>query len=1074
MIKSSKWLKLFVVFFVLSSFVSVACKPKPTPTAPQDAQAWTEKMFTKSSQYVPFWFNYKETPASINIKFTTWNQTSTSQQLDENRVKWVRTFTDPNTGLQVRCEATQYLDYPAVEWVTYLTNTGSSVSWHISNVLPANFVFESNDATECNIYYSYGIMDIVAPWEQHKSPAKTAAEEFMLVKDHVGETGKSVTLSSINGRSSCGHLPFFNIENIDSKGSIMAIGWSGDWTTNLSYLSSGVLVKSAIPDADFQLLPGETVRTPSFLRMFYDDTDGMRGHNKFRKLMLKHFTPQVNGHLPEPVVAASAHGKYGFADTTEGNLVGMINSISSANVPINTFWVDAGWYEMQRDFGTNDDFICLKGDWAADASRFPNGLKPVSDAAHAKGYKFLLWFEPERVSKYANVLTEHPEWIMPAVGVDDYVNKVLNLGNPLALDWVISTFAGLIDGYGVDIYRQDMNAYAIAMSWDQEDTASSTPKDFYNFMEDTTFGSQDMGAWTTESADVINLAMDFNGDGKDELTRISKESGKAVARVYRATSTGFETTAYTTVEVGDWAPNGVDAVFTPMDINGDSKADLFYKYMDGSGQTQAQVLISNGTSFAARNTRIDIGGWAIEGSMVKDFPCDINGDGKDDLVRVFSYDGGKMGIDTLFVNTSSNFTRDGAPAMYSVGNYSENGAYVTVMVMDVGTYGNSPNGSPDNRDDLVRIYKNASGKAISDILFSNGSVFNRYSGRGVQDLGDWAVAGVETKSLGMKVNTGGSYDLVRLWKDPKGLAESDILYADGYAFGRISQNQMTDIGSWNSEYVPFDINGDGMDEILTLTQSPSDRAVAGILSYGHILVPAYSRYGIAELKHIAGLYGYWDNLRATRPGLLIDNCASGGGRLDYEALRRSVALWRSDQGEWNAEANQNETLGLSYWLPLTGRGAVSIDPYSMRSGFGWCTAYAVDWENGSVASAAATAISSLKDLQILASGDFYPLAVPDDVTAINTILAWQYDMPELKKGMVQVFRRAGSSQTSLKLKLSGIDSNFWSFAKYKLSIYSDSNPAIVKTYSGYNLANTGFTVNIASAPGSAIVVYEKL
>ena len=1073
MIMSSRWMNLLVILFVLSSIVTVACKPNPgTPTAPQDAQDWTVKMFSKGTQNVPFFFSYKETPSSVNSNFGLWNQTATSQKLDDNRVKWVRTFTDPNTGLQARCEAIQYLDYPAVEWVVYFTNTSASVSWHISNLYPANFVFEANDATSCNIYYSYGIMDIVAPWEQHNSPAKTAAEEFKLVKDKVA-FGKQISLSSIKGRSSCGYLPFFNIEKTDSKGSIMAVGWSGDWAASMTLTGNGIHVRTEIPDTDFQLMPGETVRTSSFLRMFYDDTDTLRGHNKFRKLMLNHFTPQVNSKLPEPVVAASAHGKYAFPDTTADNLVGMINSISSANVPVNTFWVDAGWYEMQRDFGTNDDFICLKGDWAADAARFPNGLKLVADAAHAKGYKFLLWFEPERVSKYANVLAQHPDWIMPAIGVDDYVNKVLNLGNPAALDWTIATFAGLIDGYGVDIYRQDMNAYAISMSWEQEDIANSTPKDFYNFMENAAYASQDMGEWATEGSKVINLAMDFNGDGKDELARISKESGKAVARVYRANATGFETTPITLAEVCDWAPNGVDAVFAPMDINGDKKADLFYKYMDGSGKTQAQVLISNGTDFASRNLKIDIGDWEIEGSIVKDFPCDINGDGNDELVRIFSYTGGKMGVATLLLS-GINFTGDGAPATYSVGDYNSNGSPVTVMVMDVATYSTSPNGDPDNKDDLVRIYRDANGKAISDVLFSDGNTFKRISGRGVQDLGDWAVAGVETKALGMDVNDGRAYDLVRLWKDPKGLAKADILYSDGYAFGRNPINQMTDIGTWGSEYLPFDINGDGKDDILVLAQDTSDRAVTEVLSYGHILVPAYSRKGIAELKHIAGLYEYWDSLRTSRPNLLIDNCASGGGRLDYEALRRSVALWRSDQGEWNAEANQNETLGLGYWLPLTGRGAVTIDPYSMRSGFGWCTSYALDWENSSVASAAATAISGLKDLQILASGDYYPLIVPADVTATNTILAWQYDMPELNKGMVQVFRRAGSSQTSVKLSLKGIDSYFWSFAKYRVSIYSDSNEAVVKTITGYNLVNSGLTVDIASAPGSAIVVYEKL
>jgi len=287
-------------------------------------------------------------------------------------------------------------------------------------------------------------------------------------------------------------------------------------------------------------------------------------------------------------------------------------------------------------------------------------------------------------------------------------------------------------------------------------------------------------------------------------------------------------------------------------------------------------------------------------------------------------------------------------------------------------------------------------------------------------------------------------------------------------------NKMTEIGSWNSEYLPFDINGDGKDDILVLSEDNNGRTVTEVLSYGHIQAPAYARKGIAELKHIAGLYNFWDSLRATRPNLLIDNCASGGGRLDFEAMRRSVALWRSDAGEWLAEANQNETMGLGFWTPLTGRGAVKTDPYSMRSGFGWNTSYAVDWDNSAVAADAAKAIGSLKDLQILASGDFYPLIEAADVKAKNNIVAWQYDSPELKKGMVQVFRRADSKQTSVKLTLNGISGYFWDFAKYKVTVYSDSNAPKTSTVSGYNLLKSGLTVNIASAPGSAIVVYEKI
>ena len=38
----------------------------------------------------------------------------------------------------------------------------------------------------------------------------------------------------------------------------------------------------------------------------------------------------------------------------------------------------------------------------------------------------------------------------------------------------------------------------------------------------------------------------------------------------------------------------------------------------------------------------------------------------------------------------------------------------------------------------------------------------------------------------------------------------------------------------------------------------------------------------------------WDAIRASHPGLIIDDCSSGGRRIDLETLSRSVPLWRSD------------------------------------------------------------------------------------------------------------------------------------------------------------------------------------
>jgi hypothetical protein len=70
------------------------------------------------------------------------------------------------------------------------------------------------------------------------------------------------------------------------------------------------------------------------------------------------------------------------------------------------------------------------------------------------------------------------------------------------------------------------------------------------------------------------------------------------------------------------------------------------------------------------------------------------------------------------------------------------------------------------------------------------------------------------------------------------------------------------------------------------------------------------------------------------PGLWIDNCASGGRRIDLEACMRSVPLWRSDTSCSPNHANwdQVQTLGLSLYVPLFTACSWTTDAYVVRSG----------------------------------------------------------------------------------------------------------------------------------------------
>jgi hypothetical protein len=59
------------------------------------------------------------------------------------------------------------------------------------------------------------------------------------------------------------------------------------------------------------------------------------------------------------------------------------------------------------------------------------------------------------------------------------------------------------------------------------------------------------------------------------------------------------------------------------------------------------------------------------------------------------------------------------------------------------------------------------------------------------------------------------------------------------------------------------------------------------LGFWH-LADAPDRQGMTEIRYVEGLYAMWDELRTDHPGLWIDNCSSGGRRIDLETCMRSV------------------------------------------------------------------------------------------------------------------------------------------------------------------------------------------
>ena len=75
-----------------------------------------------------------------------------------------------------------------------------------------------------------------------------------------------------------------------------------------------------------------------------------------------------------------------------------------------------------------------------------------------------------------------------------------------------------------------------------------------------------------------------------------------------------------------------------------------------------------------------------------------------------------------------------------------------------------------------------------------------------------------------------------------------------------------------------------------------------------------NRQGISEIKYIEGLYSFWDELLQRHPNLIIENCASGGNRMDYALMRRTDIAWLSDETDPSYRVRYHMA-GASYPFP---------------------------------------------------------------------------------------------------------------------------------------------------------------
>ena len=250
--------------------------------------------------------------------------------------------------------------------------------------------------------------------------------------------------------------PMFMLRNNATGEFFMGqLAWTGgysfefDLDTEIGKTSSAAgLTFSAGPDAPAPLrviAPGETVATPEMhLGLVYGDLDAA--------------VQAMHTHLRRSVFLPQTRGRGGLVETGIGPELEItpeqVNHAIDEAVELGAevFFIDASWYAPPGSFWWN-----MVGDWSVNRQRFPRGLDPFRERAHAAGMLWGLWMDAERVGDTSRIAKEHPDWLATNYDGERKMGGQLDLTNPEVASWMESEIARVIEENKLDFFRLDYN-----------------------------------------------------------------------------------------------------------------------------------------------------------------------------------------------------------------------------------------------------------------------------------------------------------------------------------------------------------------------------------------------------------------------------------------------------------------------------------------------------------------------------------------------------------------------------------------------------------------------------------------
>ncbi len=352
-------------------------------------------------------------------------------------------------GLELTCKYEYFPEYGVSKWVNYWNNPTDRNSGVISELC------------DCDITIPMEYDEPISrrnrqlTWEPQTMQLYVTRGTFNNDDDHKIDLvklfpGQNHTFKCVAGRSAMDTAPFFEIHR-QNKGILAAIGWTGQWEARVDRGEHDVRVRFGLKDTVFHMHPGEHFRTVSATILEYEcsRTDA---HNIWRRYFKNEVSPM--GRYKGERGTQCPFSAIFWGGVTSEALIRRWKDIDKAELPLDTCWIDAGWYEPLT-YDTMTEQMANwgnVGDWTVSKYYHPDGYKDVTKYLHDTNKKFMIWFEPERLRRSVKCWTGFIEG--DCVGSNDVL---VDFGNDEVCDQVIEMVCKHIEDIGIDCYRQDCN-----------------------------------------------------------------------------------------------------------------------------------------------------------------------------------------------------------------------------------------------------------------------------------------------------------------------------------------------------------------------------------------------------------------------------------------------------------------------------------------------------------------------------------------------------------------------------------------------------------------------------------------